>query len=257
MNKQRAFILGLGHQKCGTSWLHHYLCQSDIFAEGEAKEYHIWDRLDIPLLQHLGAELRAKMYRSPDFYFDYFDGLMSGSKLITADITPSYSGLKAERLKQIKHSFSLRDINVKVVVLVREPLSRIKSAVRFNLDRKNYSEGISPNEDNFERALLQYYKTEHCSFRTRYQNIICEALKAFSTDNIYIGFFESMFEESEVKRLSEFLEIDAKLEFAQVFVNKTRNPIHETSSDALIKEFYADTYNYFFENYSVTKKIWL
>lgn len=49
MDKKRTFILGLGHQKCGTSWLHKYLCHSDQFAEGYSKEFHVWDRKDIPL----------------------------------------------------------------------------------------------------------------------------------------------------------------------------------------------------------------
>ena len=96
------------------------------------------------------------METSDDYYFSYFDNLMSGGKVISADITPSYSGLKSDRLEYIKKKFSEKGIQTKVVILVREPLSRIKSAVRFNLDRSNYSEGISLNETDFERSLIQY-----------------------------------------------------------------------------------------------------
>ena len=96
---------------------------------------------------------------------------------------------------------------MKVVILVREPLSRIKSAVRFNLDRKNYSEGIKPFENNFISALEQYYKTEHCLLRPTYKTIIVEASKAFKSEDIHIGLYENMFEENEVSRLSEFLQI--------------------------------------------------
>lgn len=151
--------MGLGNQKCGTTWLYQYLRQSKLFAAGDAKEYHIWDRLDIPLLQHLGANIRRKLKQSPNFYFDYFEKLISNDCNLTADITPSYSGLKADRLKYIKQNFASKGIQTKVVILVREPLSRIKSAVRFNLDRGNYSEGIQQNETDFESALIQYYKT--------------------------------------------------------------------------------------------------
>lgn len=114
VNDQRTFVLGLGHQKCGTTWLYEYLAQSPKFAEGFAKEFHIWDRKDIPLFQanqpkkpryslrKSTAHDLHKMSTSPNFYFDYFDKLMGRHKIITADITPSYSGLSAERLADIK-----------------------------------------------------------------------------------------------------------------------------------------------------------
>ena len=267
-NERRTFILGLGHQKCGTSWLHKYLCQSEAFARGYVKEYHVWDRVDLPLfanklkslnLHTILSPKRLRSYRmenSEKYYFSYFDDLMKMTKVLTADITPSYSGLKAERLVRIKEKFSQRDIEVKAVILVREPLSRIKSAVRFNLDRKNYSEGIDLNETDFEKALLQYFKTDHCILRTQYENIIREASAVFAAENIYIGFYESMFEESEVRRISDFLQIKANFEFAKVRVNKTRNSVHETASDSMIKEFYVDTYNYFYQNFPDTKLLW-
>jgi len=269
MSKKRTFILGLGHQKCGTSWLHKYLCQSDRFAEGHTKEYHIWDKVDIPLFQDnltnldlrtaLSSE-RMRSYRmenSEDYYFNYFDRLMSKDKLITADITPSYSGLRAERLEEIKQNFLLRDIEVKVVILARDPLSRIKSAVRFNLDRKNYSEGIAPNETDFEKALIQYYRTDHCLIRTVYQNILHEASKVFDKKDIYVGLFENMFDEGEVRRISDFLHIVPNFKFAEVRVNKTTNSVYETKSDPLIKDFYSGTYEFFYKNLPATNELWL
>ncbi|MDG1459050.1 MAG: hypothetical protein P8Q92_14460, partial [Pseudoprimorskyibacter sp.] len=89
MDKKRTFILGLGHQKCGTSWLHKYLCHSDQFAEGYSKEFHVWDRKDIPLFARnkirpsartFISRKRYQRYRmeaSTNYYFSYFDKLMS------------------------------------------------------------------------------------------------------------------------------------------------------------------------------------
>jgi len=268
MSEKRSFILGLGHQKCGTSWLHKYLCQSDVFAEGHVKEYHVWDRVDIPLFESERARLnlvtllnsnRRRAYRmenSDSFYFEYFDKLMGKDKFLAADMTPSYSGLRAKRLELIRKNFSARDIDVKVVILVRDPLSRVKSAVRFNLDRKNYSEGIWFSETNFEKALTQYYKTQHCSIRTNYQNIIREASKAFDADNIYIGFYESMFEENEIRRISGFFGIDVNLEFAKVQVNKTKSSVNKTKMDSLVKDYYSGTYEFFYENFPIAKRLW-
>lgn len=257
MEDKRNFILGLGNQKCGTSWLYQYLCQSELFAEGYAKEYHIWDKLDIPIIQHLGADIRKKFAQNENFYFDYFDKLISNGKYFTADITPSYCGLKSERLKYIKKKFIKRGIETKVVILVREPVSRIKSAVRDKLNRNNFSGGITPGETDFLKALKQYYLQQHCVLRTRYQEIIFEAKQSFDHDDIYIGFYENMFEKDEVQRLSDFLRIDTKLEFAKVQVNKTLNAVHdETEMDALIRDFYADTYDYFYKKYPISQELW-
>ena len=49
---KNTFVLGLGFQKCGTSWLYRYLQQSEKFDGGELKEYHIWDAIDIPILRY-------------------------------------------------------------------------------------------------------------------------------------------------------------------------------------------------------------
>lgn len=268
MEDKRTFILGLGNQKCGTSWLHKYLCQSNKFVEGFAKEFHVWDRMDIPLFSHQKSHLRQRklispkryqryqMQNSDDYYFSYFDTLMSGEKVISSDISPSYSGLKAHRLEYIKNQFLEKEIDTKAIILVREPLSRIKSAVRFNLDRGNYSEGIKSNEMDFESALLQYYNNEHCLIRTKYENIISEAESVFASDNIYIGFYENMFEESEVERLSKFLQVEPKFEFAKVKVNKTRNAVSETDADSKVKTYYSDTYDYFYKNYPISNELW-
>lgn len=268
MDINRIFILGLGHQKCGTSWFHKYLCQSEYFATGPAKEFHVWDRRDISLFKEKRLKLnlrtllsrsryvRYQMENSEDFYFSYFDNLMKRNKTITADITPSYSGLNSERLDYIKQKFLARGIETKAVIFVREPLARIKSAVRFNLDRGNYSEGIAENESDFEKALIQYYRTEHCSMRTMYENIISNAGNVFSPENIYVGFYENMFDASSVIELSEFLKIDAKVEFANVRVNKTKNVVPVTESDQEVREFYAETYDFFYEKYPICNELW-
>ena len=268
MKDKRTFILGLGNQRCGTSWLHKYLCQSNKFAEGFTKEFHVWDRRDLKLFSNKKTHLslrtlispkRYQRYRienSDDYYFSYFDKLMGREKVISADITPSYSGLRARRLKFIKKKFAEKEIDTKVIILVREPLSRIKSAVRFNLDRGNYSESIKLNETDFESALTQYYKTEHCSIRTRYENIISEAESVFPSDSMYISFYENMFEKSEIERLSKFLQIEPKFEFAKVKINQIRNVVSDTNVDLKVKAYYADTYDYFYKNFEISNELW-
>lgn len=262
LNRSRNnFILGLGHQKCATSWVYSYLSRSRNFSRGILKEYHIWDALDIPLLASLRVEefhssrwpaasnLRYDMQNDTDTYFEYFCDLYSNTHNIAADITPSYSGLKSNRLQEIRDEFDKRGIDVKALILIRDPLTRIKSSVRFSLDKNNYNL-------KFDRALEQYFMTEQCALRTRYQEIIGEAEKVFNEEQLYVGIYENMFTFDEILRLSRFLGIDPDFEFASEKINKTIGDVYETNIDSLVKDYYADVYDFCYEKYPLTQKLW-
>ena len=273
----KTFILGLGNQKCGTTWFYKYLEQADNFAPGCAKEYHIWDAADLPwlfqnriettmippsLLKLYGRFLRSQtatrytMQNDHSFYYKYFCGLLNSNKNMTADITPSYSALNCSRMAEIKEGFNRLGVGVKALILVREPLSRIKSAVRFNLDKKNYYEGITYGLTDFQAALEEYYKSEHCAIRTNYHHTINEAEKVFNKNELYIGLYETMFGPTEIKRMSKFFGLKTRLSFANVRVNKTKSTVVPTALDKQVKEHYKNVYTYFYQKYPETKELW-
>ena len=270
---EKSFVFGLGHQKCGTTWVYAYLRNSLHFEAGVEKEYHIWDAIDIPLFakykakqtlaQRLGlarktaSSIRHRMQNESGYYPNYFRRLLDAQEAnITADITPSYSALSVERLEHVKRAFGERGIRILPLILVRDPIRRIKSAVRWNLDRKNYTEGINFGELDFEDGLRQYYKSEHCVMRTRYDTTIEKARKVFGADAVYVGIYETMFCAEEIERLSDFLGIEAKPEFAEKRVNTTRSSVSETSIDNDIRDYYADTYAYCHRNFPETRTLW-
>ena len=265
------FVLGLGFQKCGTSWLYRYLQQSEKFDGGELKEYHIWDAIDIPIMSYNIVKrpglirnmldksnyLRYRMQTDNESYFDYFESIFSDTVTITADITPSYSGLQKSRLSSIYSGFKQRDIECKAVMLLRDPVDRIKSAVRYNLDRKNYDEGIENGETDFLQALEQYYKSEHCTIRTRYDKTIESVRGVFDREDIYIGIYEEMFDSDKIDNVSNFVGIKAKYDFAAVKVNKTKSPTtvnHEIEEK--VKNFYSEVYEYCNEEFPSTRNLW-
>lgn len=260
----KTFILGLGHQKTGTSWLHAYLNSLSNFNTGITKEYHIWDALDIKCLSRNKIKIPRndkqtiifKMQKDKTFYFEYFNSLFSEKINLTADITPSYSGLKQERLEIIKDSFIKKKINVKVIIFIRDPLERIKSATRFNLDRSNYDEGIKKDETNFVNALKQYYKNEHCIFRTNYHITLENAFSVFNKENIFVGIYEKMFEPNEIIKLSDFLNVNPKINFGKIRINQTKNKVTRTKIDDDIKKYYCNVYDYCFKKFPVTKVLW-
>ncbi len=269
-NINKKFILGLGNQKCGTSWLYSYLQQFDNFNEGFWKECRIWDALDVAeskrfkinpfdlKLLRIGSVhyKRFRMQNSKSYYFDYFNSLYNEKINTTADITPSYSGLGIKRLQEIKSQFELRNIEVKPIILIRDPLSRIKSAVRSNLDKKNYYEGIKFGETDFLNALKQYYTSEHCKQYTNYHKIITNAFEVFGENKVYIGIYENMFLNENIDKLSNYLGVNSIHEYSKVYVNKTLGSTEETEFDKTIKNFYIEVYKFCNKNFPSTNELW-
>jgi len=264
---EKSFLLGLGNQKCGTTWLHRYLRAKQNFNSGALKEYHIWDALDVPLQKHWVVtseeeltqytELCFKMQQTEEFYFDYFQSLYSDQINICGDITPSYSGLNVPRLNFIKAKFAERDIAVKAVILIREPVSRIKSAVRYNLDRAYYKEGIVPGTTDFSVALEQYYQSEHCRMRTSYHETITKAWDVFGKANVYVAIYETMFTFPEIESLSTFCGVSVNTELAKERVNKTHNEVETIPSlEGEIRNAYHDAYNFCYKQFPALKSLW-
>lgn len=266
--QERTFLLGLGNQKCGTSWLYQYLRQSPNFKGGFTKEYHIWDALDTPvksdsrvsILSAVRGRSRLRRYIMQNFnayYFKYFAQLFDQDTTITADITPSYSGLGRERLSFVRDGFASRGVSCKPIILIRDPLSRIKSAVRYNLDRKNYREGIEDGVTDFRTALEQYYITDHCKLRTNYHHAIRAARDVFGEENLYVGIYESMFEAEEIEKLSSFMNVPTNLGMSKKYVNKTKGtPESHGNLELEIKRAYSEVYDFCFENYPQTRGLW-
>jgi hypothetical protein len=161
MAAKKIFILGVGAQKCGTTWLHSQLVRNACVDMGFAKEYHVFDAFSVPVCAsiktglidkvlaknsngRLGRNARASclLARRLSFidntenYFDYFDYLYLKNPDVQAvgDITPSYSMLDARMFRHIKNGLEARGFTVKVVFLMRDPVERVWSMLR--MDRR-------------------------------------------------------------------------------------------------------------------------
>lgn len=262
------FVLGLGAQKCGTTWLNNYLKQYSTFDTGFAKEYHIWDALDVPILSRYRQKhsllnsgkknKRARMQNETAYYFEYFNSLLQGDVKITADITPAYSGLSADRLSFIKNNFEEKRIVCKAVLFIRDPIERCRSAVQYNLGRNNYNEGLTRGNSVFCSALNEYYRTLHADIRTNYKTIIENIKEVFEPQNYYIGVYESMFEKENVSAISNFLNIQPKFEFANTRVNSTASG-PRPSCDLIeenIREHFKEVYEYCATEIPETVELW-
>ena len=224
----KTFLLGTGAQKGGTTWLYHYLKASPQFVSGYRKEYHVFDAMDVTgqgyrrewLLDEAEAALGrsrqgkplnaqvmhlSSMYADQNVYFDYFAGLLGSrpNARLTADVTPAYAMLSAERLTQIKEAFAARGVRTVAVFLMRDPVDRIVSHVRMQI-REKPQRWDMPVQD----VVLKRYAHRENVQRTSYHLTLAELDRAFSPDETYIGFYEDLFSEARIREICDLLGID-------------------------------------------------
>lgn len=261
----KTFLLGVGCQKGGTTWLYDYLATSPQFTHGYRKEYHVFDALDLPSekqardrmiaraqerladpepgdRQAATAAHRLSMLIDPQFYFDYFTGLLHRrpTTRLVADVTPSYGMLGAERFLSIRKGFARRDVTTLPVFLMRDPVERIWSQVRMHA--RLYKNHDATRMESAEFVLDQLARPAYAR-RTAYDETIRTLDSVFAPDEIYYGFYEQLFTEAEVRRLCAMAGIDfvtPGFEQRVHFSPKTSDLPEETVQ--AVAEHYRDVY---------------
>ena len=154
--KDKTFILGIGAQKAGTTWLYDYFRSHDkVFVSG-MKEIHYFDQIYRPdLCSYFGGQFAASLARQlatlldenqleerPDIvdlidrvrmndegasaYVDFFQKRVPQDVNFFSEITPSYSLLREDGWQAIKELFP----EIKIIFLMRDPIDRYHSALR-------------------------------------------------------------------------------------------------------------------------------
>ena len=279
MNEKKIFLLGVGCQKGGTSWLHKYLHSHPNCDFGFRKEYHVFDAMylkgekrfrkktkkSLAILKGGVTETEvkqektrnvsklkkmARFYRDINTYYDYFYKLAHKSKetRIVGDITPSYAGLPQSVLRQIKLNLEERGFDVKVVFLMRDPIDRIFSSARMSLrDRKNAGRPVTQTENE---AFLTQFKNRKSERRTRYEKTITNIDAVFDPKDVFYSFYEDLFTISEVQRLVDNLGIPLISPNFEERVNSSFQGEEldiELASQA--RQYYNETYDFVFKRF--------
>lgn len=267
--RTKTFLLGVGAQKAGTTWLHQYLSGFDSANFGLHKEYHIWDavssdlcaefRVTPAMLTQTGDKglqasapdvLRYAMQHFAGVYEGYFASLVEGDKWLTGDITPAYACLSAETLSRLRQALERAGLRVKVVFLMRDPFERCWSAVRMY---KRTGALIGSDEACLERS----YRTPQFQFRTNYHHTIQALECAFGSEAIFYGLYEDLFTRSSLGRLSDFLEMPPNYDAVDQRFNTS--PKSEACRPDLRQDvitFYSDVYAYCYERFPNTRALW-
>lgn len=270
----KTFILGVGAQKAGTSWLHAYLGRFDHVDTGLCKEYHVWDRLYLPGLgkgapPQAGAartpaqQLRLEMQQDPERYFDYFADLLARPGIrISADITPSYSALPAEALAGIHAGFACRGIACRVVFMMRDPVQRCWSMARMNHARRNTRNvDLSDNPDSQE-VLRRIYRTPLSEMRTRYDHSLRELERGIPAEDLHVCFYEALFgevgeEPAELRALAAWLGLPVRPDVLKERVNgRSGSATLDPGLAREVARHYRDVYIFCAERFPRSRQLW-
>ncbi len=224
----KTFLLGLGAQKGGTTWLHRYLADSPQYANGYRKEYHVFDARHLEserwmrdrILEMAAEELekarrgeparadqlhRASMYANHDFYYDFFAGLLRKRPRfrVTADLTPDYGMLPADRVADIRRQFANRRIRTASVFLMREPVERVWSHIRMRDQREPDLFDVTAEE-----VVARDYADPHYECRTHYEDTLRVIDEVFGPEDRWVGFYEELFDEAPLREICELVGMD-------------------------------------------------
>lgn len=225
--QQPSFILGVGAQKAGTTWLHRELSRCSTVDLGDCKEYKAFPSIKLtapknrapwptrpPKFDPQGfAQLSATdqiqwMRADPRAYLHYFRTLVQRDPklLATGDISPHYSELSAQQFQQIRRLLERGGFNVKVILLLRDPVERVWSQLRMLRRQNRFPELCGYREEETALALLHHHP--RFAAKTQYHRTLDQLEQVFSANQLHIDFYERLFTPDAHQRLTAFLELD-------------------------------------------------
>lgn len=265
------FILGLGGQKCGSSWIRAYLHRQPAADFGRLGEYQVWEsdiggvfarykvarptpleRLRSTLKRGVGAAepaaaLRWRLQTDRAQYFAYFAERLAAPHIrLTGDITPSYAALGPETLSQIRDGMAAQGIETRVIFAMRDPVERLRS--HLNMDRaKGYTEA----------DLASFYTSAEAEARSRYDRTLDAIAEVFAPEEVHLCLFETLFTPQGITALSEFAGVAADPDAGAERVNARAGsaPVAPDLSSA-IAQHYAPVYTRVAEAFPQISELW-
>lgn len=275
----KTFLLGVGAQKSATTWLYEYLHAHQHCDLGFKKEYHVFDALLVPELgtrrfmvdnlRHVRNLTKQKIenvesktpaldiklehaLRAASFYIDtenyghYFERLYDANiaTKVVGDITPSYSMLEAKDFAFIKRLLERHGFNVKVIFLMRDPVERAYSAARMSI-RTLEATGKAAEVTAESIMNRQIKNFANINKRGRYDLTIQALEQVFDADDIHYAFYETIFDNAEVRKVTNFLGIDFISGDFDRKVNASPHPTKLSQKSTIdAKEHFEEVYSF-------------
>lgn len=243
--EDKTFILGIGAQKAGTSWLHNYLAhRPDIYMP--KKEMHYFDVKYRPDLRSRPRKHRTNsvsvLKRNivtdssglSTAYRDYFRMRVPVRIEYFGEITPSYSLIGIPGFSEIHELFP----KIRLIFIMRDPVERFYSQVRMGRHKRFERRQQS-------RSVAQLICDPAYVERSKYETTVADIESVFSTSNILYLFYERLFHQSTIRLLCNFLGVRyVPADFDSVVNPSGPREVIATEIDRLVWETFESTYKF-------------
>ena len=242
----RTFLLGVGAQKAGTTWLHDYFQKHPEVCISPVKEMHFFgnrgvmdgwpvtafrkklrqrqenDRLKGREVRNYSAlKERIRMTGEMWQYRRFFRKRILQEQVF-GEITPAYSSLPVEELQLIKKTFE----TTKVIFLMRNPADRFWSQMRFSEDYETLDE----MEANIDRVFgIPRYQE-----RMNYARTIANLRAVFDEEDLHFQFYENLFTPQAIGEICAFLDIECRpANFSKTLNVSVKMPLGQDTRDKI------------------------
>lgn len=259
------FVLGVGAQKGGTTWLRRQLQKDPHSNMGCKKEYHIWDAIYVDHSKGYFASPKKKelpirafrrlMQTQKGIYEAYFQSLITKRIRLTGDITPAYACLNESHFVHVKQLLDDAGFAVKVVFLMRDPVDRNWSSLRMR-QRERGKRGREISDSELIGMFPSFYSDPANVDRTRYDRTVRALRNAFDEDDIYFGIYENLFSKDQIGLLSKFLGADLSRADVSERVNSSKPLALPEEERMACRQYFSEVYDFCFREFPQTRQLW-
>lgn len=157
-------FVGIGAQKCGTTWLYEALAKHSDVAFPAGKEVHYWNNP-----QGRGIQ--------------WYSTLFNDKGKVNGDITPAYAFLPKTTIQAIHSAFP----DLRLIYLIRNPMQRAWSAARMALGRAEMF-----HDEASDQWFIDHFQSRGSLARGDYESCIRQWRGVYHASQLLIVRYESI-----------------------------------------------------------------
>ena len=157
MGYNRAFIIGMGQPRSGSTWLHSYLREHADFRIPDQKEFNIFHLRErnlasslwtIPIRRYAGRRWMKNQIKRAYFRSDWGSYIrylveFAGGDFLTCDLSPTNQIMSEQALKRVRDLALSHRYKPKAIFVARNPVSRIQSMAKYKFAMRSRNRYVS------------------------------------------------------------------------------------------------------------------